>query len=347
MELVKPLISVIVLNYNGKRFLKVLFDSLLKTTYSNYEIIMIDNHSNDDSINFVRKNYPSVKVYDSGGNIGYSGGNNYGIEKANGEFVLLLNNDIEVTPGWLEPIIEEFESDENIAACQPKICHIINRDSFEYAGAAGGFMDVFGYPFLRGRIMDTVEKDKGQYDDNIDLFWASGAAIAIRKKVLEQSGSLDNDFVHHMEEIDLCWRILLQGKRIRIRTDSVIYHYAGGTIKPASYKKMYWNHRNSIFMMLKNYSTHRLLYLLPVRIALDKITFFKALLTYDKKLMKALFMAYKWLVLNMELIIKKRKEVQKTRKIKDSALDKLFYHRSIALRYFLFNKKTFNKMWKG
>jgi len=209
LELVKPLISVIILNYNGKRFLKVLFDSLLKTTYSNYEIIMIDNHSNDDSIDFVRKNYPSVKIYDTGKNLGYAGGNNFGIDKANGEFVLLLNNDIEVTSDWLEPIIKEFEADENVVACQPKIRQMKNREYFEYAGAAGGFMDVFGYPFLRGRIMDTIEKDEGQYDDNIDLFWASGAAIAIRKEVLDHIGWLDEDFFLHMAEIDLCWRILL------------------------------------------------------------------------------------------------------------------------------------------
>ncbi len=346
MKLSKPLISIIVLNYNGKRFLEVLFDSLLKTTYSNYEIIMVDNHSTDDSIDYVEKKYPLVKVYDSGGNIGYSGGNNFGIERANGEFVLLLNNDIEVTPGWLEPIINEFLSDENIVACQPKIRHMIDKDSFEYAGASGGFMDIFGYPFLRGRVMDTVEKDNGQYDDNVDLFWASGASIAIRKNVFEHSGMLDNDFVHHMEEIDLCWRMLLQGKRIRVATDSIIYHYAGGTIKPSSYKKMYWNHRNSIFMMIKNYSTHRLLYLLPARIILDKITFLKALLTFDKKLMKALFNAHLWLWSNIKLMVKKRKEVQSTRKIKDKELDKLLFHRSVALRYFLWNKKTFNKLWR-
>ncbi|MEA1987511.1 MAG: glycosyltransferase family 2 protein, partial [Candidatus Marinimicrobia bacterium] len=201
MESQKPLISIIVLNYNGKRFLKTLFDSLLRTTYPNYELIMVDNHSSEDDIDFVKKNYPSVKVYDTGKNLGYAGGNNFGIKKANGEFVLLLNNDIEVTSGWLEPIMEEFESDENIAVCQPKILQMKNRNYFEYAGASGGFMDIFGYPFLRGRIMEKIEKDEGQYDDNIDLFWASGAAIAIRKKVLDQSGLLDEDFFLHMEEI--------------------------------------------------------------------------------------------------------------------------------------------------
>ncbi len=346
MEFTKPLISIIILNYNGIKFLKVLFDSLLKTTYSNYEIIMVDNYSTDDSVNFVQKNYPSVKVYGTGKNLGYAGGNNFGIKKANGEIILLLNNDIEVTPNWLNPIIEEFQSDENIAACQPKILQMKNRNYFEYAGASGGFLDIFGYPFLRGRIMDTIEKDEGQYDDNIDLFWASGAAIAIHKKVLEQSGLLDEDFFLHMEEIDLCWRILLQGKRIRVCTDSIIYHFGGGSLQQGNFKKIYFNHRNSVFMMLKNYSTHRLLYLLPVRIALDKITFLKGLITFDTKLLKSLFMAYKWLIINFKLIMKKRKIVQQNRKVKDKALDKLFYHKSVALGYFLFNKRTYKEIWK-
>jgi len=171
------------------------------------------------------------------------------------------------------PVFEAPESgpdtDKQVAACQPKIRSWHERNKFEYAGAAGGFIDKYGYPFCRGRIFFNLEEDTGQYDTNIDLFWTSGAAMAIRKSVLAETGYLDNDFVHHMEEIDLCWRILLQGYRLRIRTDSLIYHYAGGTIKAKSFKKEYWNHRNSIFMMLKNYSSRRLTYLLPARYLLD------------------------------------------------------------------------------
>ncbi|MCK5330013.1 MAG: glycosyltransferase family 2 protein [Candidatus Marinimicrobia bacterium] len=342
----QPLISIIVLNYNGKQFLQVCFDSLLLSTYPNIELLMVDNASSDDSVEYMERNYPQVKIIHSGGNIGYSAGNNLGIEVAAGKYVLLLNNDIEVTPGWLEPIIEEFESDEQIAAVQPKIHHMIDRDSFEYAGAAGGMIDIFSFPFMRGRVFYTIEKDEGQYDTNIDLFWTSGAAMAIRKDVLKKTGLLDNDFVHHMEEIDLCWRILLQGHRLRIRTDSVIYHYAGGTIKAKSFKKEYWNHRNSVFMMMKNYSSRRLMYLLPARYLLDILVVVKSILVWDTMKIAAILRAHGWLFRQLSLILRKRREVQLARQVPDSALDKFMYHRSVAIDYFLGKKLTFSALWK-
>ncbi len=307
---------------------------------------MVDNASNDESVPFVRTHYPEVNIVEAGGNLGYSAGNNLGIKHASGEFVVLLNNDVEVTSGWLEPIIEEFLSDELIAAVQPKIRHMIHRDEFEYAGASGGFMDIFGFPFLRGRVFYTIEKDTGQYDENRDLFWASGASIAIRKSVLEKTGGLDDDFVHHMEEIDLCWRMLLQGYRLRIRTDSMIYHYAGGTIKPDSFMKVYWNHRNSVFMMIKNYSRKRLAYLLPVRIVLDYLVVIKAALTCDLEKISAVLEGHKWLIRHIPMIRIKRKNVQINRKVNDASLDHLMLHRSIAIDYFLRNKLTFNDVWQ-
>ncbi len=342
----EPLITVIVLNYNGRHFLKTCFDSLLKSTYPAVELLMVDNASTDDSVEYTRKNYPAVKIVESGGNIGYSAGNNLGVEKSAGKYVLLLNNDIEVTPGWLDPIIEEFEQNEDVAAVQPKIRHMLNRDEFEYAGAAGGLIDIYGFPFMRGRVFYTIEKDRGQYDSNRDLFWTSGAAMAIRKSVLDESGLLDNDFVHHMEEIDLCWRILLQGYRLRIRTDSVIYHYAGGTIKAQSFKKEYWNHRNSIFMMMKNYSSRRLWYLLPARYFLDVLVIIKSILVLDIMKIAALVRAHGWLQRNLELVLRKRHDVQQSRKVSDQALDKLMYHGSVAIDYFLRGKHTFNEIWK-
>ncbi|MBT3216619.1 MAG: glycosyltransferase family 2 protein [Candidatus Marinimicrobia bacterium] len=341
-----PHISIIVLNYNGLRFLKTCFDSLYKTTYSNVELLMVDNASDDESVRFVRKNYQKVKIIEAGGNIGYSAGNNLGIKHASGEYVLLLNNDVEVTPGWLEPIIEEFQSDEIIAAVQPKIRHMINRDEFEYAGASGGFMDIYGFPFLRGRVFYTIEKDNGQYDENRDLFWASGASIAIRKSVLDEIGGLDDDFVHHMEEIDLCWRMLLGGYRLRIRTDSMIYHYAGGTIKPDSFMKVYWNHRNSVFMMMKNYSKKRLAYLLPFRFLLDYLVVIKAILTFDFEKTTAVLEAHKWLIKKFPIIRTKRNDVQSLRKVDDGSLDHLMLHRSLAIDYFLRHKLTFNDVWQ-
>ncbi len=341
-----PLISVIVLNYNGKHFLKDCFDSLLVSTYPQVELLMVDNASTDDSIAFVESSYPQVRVLNSGGNIGYSAGNNLGIREARGKYVLLLNNDIEVTPGWLEPIIEEFESDEKIAAVQPKIRHMIERDAFEYAGAAGGMIDIFGFPFMRGRVFYTIEKDRGQYDTDIDLFWTSGAAMAIRKSVLEEAGYLDDDFVHHMEEIDLCWRILIQGYRLRIRTDSVIYHYAGGTIKAASFKKEYWNHRNSVFMMMKNYSSHRLAYLLVMRWLLDMLVVAKSAVVLDIRKIAAILQAHGWIFTHLGTILRKRHTIQRQRQVDDNKLDRFMYQRSVAIDYFLLGKRTYKELWK-
>jgi len=341
----KPLVSVIVLNYNGMSFLKCCFDSLRASSYPNVELIMVDNDSSDNSVEFIQKNYSEVRVINSGGNIGYSAANNIGIKSSNGKYVILLNNDVEVTPGWLEPIVEEFESDSNIAACQPKILHLVHKKSFEYAGAAGGFLDIFGYPFLRGRIFYSVENDFGQYDTNIDLFWASGAAIALRKDLVKNSGLLDNDFVHHMEEIDLCWRILLQGYKIRIRTDSVIYHYAGGTIKAESYSKIYWNHRNSLFMMLKNYSLSNLLWILSCRFFLDALLLLKSIFILDVVRIKAIPSAYTWLITHFAMILKKRNEVQKNRKVSDMELKHLFYRRSIVFDYYILRRRKFSDLF--
>ncbi len=339
-----PLVSVVVLNYNGMQFLRACFDSLADCTYPRLELLMVDNGSTDDSIRFVQENYPLVQVLESGGNIGYSAGNNLGLAAAKGKYVVLLNNDVEVTPGWVEPLVEELEAHPDVAACQPKILHLLDRKKFEYAGAAGGWIDLFGYPFLRGRVFDTTEEDRGQYDNAIDLFWTAGAAITIRKTALEHSGNLDEDFVHHMEEIDLCWRLHLQGYRLRVRPDAVIYHYAGGTIKPDSYTKIYWNHRNSLLMLLKNYGLPRLIWVLPVRLVLDAILLLKSLLVLDLRRVTAVLAGYLWLAVHPRLIWRKRRVVQAGRKVPDRDLDPYFYHGSLVLAYYLLGRKTFREI---
>ncbi len=341
MSIPAPTVTVIVLNHNGMAFLKDCFESLLAATYPDAEILMVDNGSTDDSVSFVERNYPTVVVIHSGGNIGYSAAYNLGVDHARGEYVVLLNNDVEVTQDWLEPLVEELESDSRIAACQPKLLHMVKRTSFEYAGAAGGFMDRLGYPYLRGRIFNTVEEDQGQYDTSVDLFWASGAALAVRKGAFIEVGGLDQDFIHHMEEIDLCWRLHLQDYRIRVRTDSVVYHYAGGTIKPDSYRKIYWNHRNSVFMLLKNYSRARLLWVLPLHTLLDTVLVLKSLITLDLKRVVAVAAAYGWLVLHPFLICRKRREVQGRRKIDDKAISALLYPTSMVFSYYLKREKTY------
>lgn len=336
-----PTVSVIVLNYNGMSFLKDCFDSLLAATYPDTELLMVDNGSTDESVSFMERHYPRVRIIKSATNLSYSGGNNLGIRHARGQYVVLLNNDTEVTPGWLEPLLDEFGSDERIAACQPKVLDMTNRKAFEYAGAAGGFMDRLGYPFLRGRIFDTVEEDTGQYQSPVDLFWTSGVAMAIRKNVLDETGLLDEDFVLHMEEIDLCWRLHLRGYRLRVRPDAVIYHYGGGTLSQEKTVKMYYNHRNSMFMLLKNYSGGRLLWVLPLRLLLDVVLVLKSLATLDLKRLAAVAAAYGWLGLHPLLIYRKRREVQNQRKVDDQVIGTLLYPVSLVFSYYIKGKKTF------
>ncbi|MCH7521230.1 MAG: glycosyltransferase family 2 protein [Candidatus Marinimicrobia bacterium] len=340
-----PLFSIIVVNYNGLSFLKGCFDSLLGTTYPSVEILMVDNGSTDGSVPFVERNYPQVKLIKSPTNLSYSGGNNLGIRHASGDYIVLLNNDTEVTPGWLEPLAEEFASDRTIAACQPKILMMTDRSSFEYAGAAGGYMDWFGFPFLRGRIFDVIEQDHGQYQNQVDLFWTSGAAMAIRKSVLDEIGLLDEDFVLHMEEIDLCWRMHLMGYRLRARPDAVIYHFGGGTLGRDRVAKLYYNIRNSIFMLLKNVSARRLFWVLPIRALLDLAFLFKSLFTLDVKRAAAVPAAYAWLLIHLRLILKKRREIQRRRTVSDMAIDPLLYPGSLVVAYFIGRKRTFTELW--
>lgn len=327
-------------------YLNDCFSSLRKSNYPNLEIIMVDNGSTDDSVTFVESNYPEVKIIRSETNLSYSGGNNLGIRQATGEYIILLNNDTRVTPGWIDPLLDSFKSDSHVAACQPKILSMSDPAMFEYAGAAGGFMDRLGYPFLRGRIFDTLEKDTGQYDDVVDLFWTSGAAMAIRKQVLDETGLLDEDFVLHMEEIDLCWRMHLLGYRLSIRPEAKVYHYGGGTLGAEKMSKMYYNHRNSIFMLFKNYSLPRLLWTFPLRFLLDIALILKSVMALDLKRMLAVMKAYLWLIAHPGLILRKRVATQRLRRSTDREIDRYLLKGSLVLRYYLLGKRTFVEMWR-
>ncbi len=341
----EPLVSILVLNYNGKKFLKACFDSILKSTYSNFEIALVDNNSTDDSVAFTEANYPMVKIIQTGKNGGYSRAYNIAFGKSSGKYYLLLNNDVVVEKNWLEPLVNVAEADEKIAALQPKIRSLIDDGYFEYAGACGGFMDKYGYPFLRGRIFYTIEKDDGQYDDETEVFWTSGAAMFIRAEALKKSGDLDEDFVHHMEEIDLCWRLHLVGYRLKVIPDSVIYHYAGATIKADSFKKIYWNHRNGIFTLIKNLETRNLIIKGFLRFKLDMINILHASIgQFDFKHAYAIIKAYVWLLLHIPLMHQKRKEVQKLRVVPDKDYHYLMYNKALVFDYFLKNKKTFQSL---
>lgn len=342
-----PLVSVIILNYNGKKFLDDCFSSVLESTYPNVETMMLDNASTDDSVAYTRAKYPAVKIVENPHNNGYSNGYNLSFKHAKGKYFVLLNNDVKVAKDWLEPLVEAAEQDEEIAALQPKLVSMIDPSNFEYAGASGGMMDRYGYPFTRGRLFDHMEKDEGQYDDETEIFWASGAALFLRADVIKNCGDLDADFVHHMEEIDFCWRMHLAGYKIKVVPKSLVLHYGGATISPDSYKKMYWNHRNSTFMLFKNVGAENFYRILFMKWWLDFITISTSFLKLDFKRTRAVISGHFWLFFHWGLIARKRKEVQSNRKVKDAVVFKKLYPKSIALDYFTKKVRTFSDLkWK-
>ena len=246
-------IAIVILNWNGLNHLKKFLPSVVKHS-DKHNIYVIDNNSSDNSVKYLNINYPKIKLIINSKNYGYAKGYNLGLKEIKEEVYCLLNNDVQVTEGWLTPIIEEFDNNKSVVIAQPKILDFNEKDKFEHAGAAGGFIDYFGYPYCRGRIFNTVEKDKGQYDQNIDIFWASGACFFIRKEIFELINGFDENFTNHMEEIDLCWRLsnLKPNFKKRFLFKSVVYHLGGGSLNYDNPKKLFYNIRNQRWMLIKN-----------------------------------------------------------------------------------------------
>ena len=219
---------------------------------ASFAVVVSDNGSTDGSVQWIRDTYPETAVLENGTNLGFSGGNNVAIRSSTARYVLLLNNDVEVEPDWLDPLVDRAESDQMIGAVVPKILQYDDRTSFEYAGAAGGYLDDFGYPFARGRIFDTIEVDTGQYDEAADVFWGSGAALLLRRSALDRAGLLDERFFMHMEEIDLCWRLRRHGFRVVFEPQSRVYHIGGASLPSGDPRKTYYNFRNSLLTLYKN-----------------------------------------------------------------------------------------------
>lgn len=264
-----PTVAVVILNYNGKQWLERFIPSLRETTYPHTKLIVADNGSSDGSLAFLAEHYPDIRCLDLGGNHGFAGGYNRALQLVDSEYYVLLNSDVEVTPGWIEPILELMERDATVAAVQPKIRSFTNHDQFEYAGAAGGWIDAYGYPFCRGRIFSVTEKDEGQYDSTQEIFWATGAALFIRARLFHAIGGFDADYFAHAEEIDLCWRLKRAGYKIMVRPRSVVFHVGGGTLSYHTPRKTYLNFRNTLYTILKNEPIGKLLWLLPLRFLLD------------------------------------------------------------------------------
>lgn len=267
--------AIAILNWNGKKLLEEFLPSVVKHS-TQADIYLIDNASTDDSLHFVENNFPQVKLIKNSTNLGYAGGYNLGVKKileqSDYDFFCFLNSDVEVTENWLNPIENLFKNDKEIAVVQPKVLDYKNRGHFEYAGAAGGFIDNFGYPFCRGRVFWTLEKDEGQYDDNIQTFWASGACLFIRKEDFLEVNGFDEKFFAHMEEIDLCWRLNNLGKKVFYCGQSTIFHLGGGTLKTNSPKKTYLNFRNNLGMLAKNLPASLSFPIIFTRLCLDGIT---------------------------------------------------------------------------
>lgn len=265
--------AVVILNWNGKSWLEKFLPSVIQFS-PKAEIYVIDNHSNDDSVSYLNQQFPTVKVVLNDKNYGFAGGYNEGLKQIDAEFYCLLNSDVEVTENWIDPVLNLFEKDSSIAAIQPKILSYDNREYFEFAGAAGGLIDNLGYPYCRGRVFDDVEKDLGQYNDETEIFWASGCCLFIRSENFWEQKGFDERFFAHQEEIDLCWRLINSGKKVFYIGKSSVYHVGGGTLNKQNAQKTFLNIRNNLSMMLKNLPFPKLIWILFLRMLLDGVASF-------------------------------------------------------------------------
>lgn len=332
-----PSVAVVILNWNGQHFLEKFLPFVLVSTYKNIQIIVADNASTDDSIELLQQHFPAIKIIINDNNEGFAKGYNTALKRVTADYFVLLNSDVEVTPNWIEPIIQLMENDKSIAACQPKILDYKNKTHFEYAGASGGFIDALGYPFARGRILENIEEDKGQYNNCIPCFWATGAAMFVRASVYNALSGLDEYFFAHQEEIDLCWRMQLSGHSVYVQPASVVYHVGGGTLPKGNSKKTYLNFRNNLIMLWKNTASKDLILKLPIRFSLDALAAYKGLFGGDVGYFFAVAKAHvhfgKWLLFDRK----------KSLFVQHSTNKKLdgFCPKSMLWQYYIKKKKTF------
>ncbi|WP_346883081.1 glycosyltransferase family 2 protein [uncultured Algibacter sp.] len=327
-------LAIVILNWNGKELLKQFLPSIIE--YSKQATIYLaDNASTDDSVAYVTTTYPSIKIIENKINGGYAKGYNDALKHIEADVLCLLNSDVEVTPNWLDPIIKTFNNHANTAIIQPKILDYKNKLKFEYAGAAGGFIDKYGYPYCRGRIFDTLEENSGQYDDVTEIFWATGACLFIRNDVYKKLNGFDEYFFAHMEEIDLCWRAKNLGYSVKYVGHSSVYHVGGATLSVLNPKKTYLNYRNSLFTLTKN-AKGFLLAIILVRLILDGIAAIKFLLEIKPKHTWAILKAHFSFYYNFKRLVFQRKLIKN--KIK-------YYNRkSIVFDYFIRKKTTYKSL---
>lgn len=333
-------VAVVILNWNGKKFLADFLPKVIEYSKDIAEVYVADNASTDDSVSFLKKNFPNVKIIINDENYGFAGGYNKALCNLKEEYFILLNSDIEVTPHWIEPVIEFMDKNKNVAACQPKIRSYYEPDKFEYAGAAGGFIDKYGYPFCRGRIFLSTEIDNGQYDDEKEIFWATGACMFVRADLYKTLGGLDDDFFAHMEEIDLCWRLKNKGFQIYYIPSSTVFHIGGGTLPKSNARKTFLNFRNNFMLLYKNLPASSLYWVFLMRLPLDTVAAFKFLIGGDLKEFIAVSKAHFAFYASLKSLRKKRKAInpQKVSQI---------YKRCIVISHYLLRKKKFSELNKN
>lgn len=333
-------IGIVILNWNGKELLEQFLPSVVAHSKREWaDVIVADNASSDDSITFLAEQYPDLQIIQMDKNYGFADGYNKALQQLSHTYFVLLNSDVEVTQNWLDPIYHQFEKDPSIAVAQPKIKAYHNKTAFEYAGAAGGYIDYLGYPFCRGRILDVIETDTSQYNSEADIFWASGASLFIRAAVYKQTGGLDGDFFAHMEEIDLCWRIKNQAYRIIVEPKSTVYHVGGATLPNHSSRKLFLNFRNNLFMLHKNLPENKFYSILLQRMILDGVAAIKFLISGEFSNFGAVFKAH---LSYYSMLSKMRQKRKKLVPLISNNNHKEIYQNSIIFDFYLRKKKYFS-----
>ena len=332
-----PKVAVVILNFNGKRFLERFLPGVIAHSHDSAEIIVADNASSDDSVSFLGKKYPDIRLIQNVKNDGFSTGYNLALKQIEADYYILLNSDIEVTPNWIKPLIDLMEGDPLIAACQPKIRSLEQPELFEYAGAGGGFIDKFGYPFCRGRLFLHLEEDLGQYDDDLEVFWASGACMFVRADLYHKHGGLDDSFFAHMEEIDFCWRMKNQGFKIMYSGKSTVYHIGGGTLSKKSSRKTYLNFRNNLSLLYKNLPQKQLFRVIFLRLILDGVASLKFLFEAGFADFFAVMRAHLHFYRKLPQLRKKRSNIH------PNPVNRV-YQKNVVFEHFVLKKKCFTSL---
>lgn len=339
---VMPDFSIIIVTWNALHHLKTYLPSVWQHSHAEAEILIADNASDDGTAEWVTARYPDVRIVSLDRNYGYCGGNNRVAREARTDTLIFLNNDVEVTENWLAPMKAMLDAEPDVAALQPKLRSWTDRSYFEYAGAAGGLLDRYAYPFCRGRIFDTLERDTGQYDHACDIAWASGAALVIRRRLFLESGGFDESFEFHMEEIDLCWRLWNRGYRVRFCPDSVVYHLGGGSLPTESPRKAYYNFRNNLKMIFKNVCSRHLAGRIYMRLILDGVAFFRVLSQFKWPECGAILRAHLHFYRSLPALIPARQALQRVRNRPDDWPVLRPY--SIIWHFFFRGRKTYNSL---